>query len=234
MCRLSTGQDTVSQAHGLSRHGESSASVPAGPALGGAPDPARALRAVAGRGTGVREQARWPGCVNPHNQRIFTSRPQMVLVGCRHPRAGPLTFGDSAQFIGLAQYAVVSVASADSQVGAGCQPVARAAHLRYYRHSCTRDACRSRLVGLASRAHPRPNKCGQYEQVVSPNPALPPCFPTPSQLTNSLHQCQFNCSVQLVDAPAPATDILVNLRMHKPPQRRHASAQINPKCLVAG
>jgi hypothetical protein len=109
----------------------------------------------------------------------------LVLVGCRHPRAVPRAFGDSAQFVGLAQYAVVSVASAASQVDAECQPGTRAAHHRYYRHSWTRGACRSRLGGLpahtASRAHPRPKPCGQYEQVVyPPSRPHPPVSPPPS------------------------------------------------------
>jgi hypothetical protein len=50
----------------------------------------------------------------------------LVRVGCRHPRAVPRAFGDSVQFVGLAQYAVVSVASPASQVDAECQPVLRA------------------------------------------------------------------------------------------------------------
>ena len=43
----------------------------------------------------------------------------LVLRGCRHPRAVPLAFGDSAKFVDLAQYAVFSGANAVSQVDAG-------------------------------------------------------------------------------------------------------------------
>ena len=80
---------------------------PQGPTLGAAPDPARGWKAGAGRGAGIREQVRQLGCLTPHNQRIVTPRLQPGAMGCRHPRAVPLAFGDSEQFVGLARFAVV-------------------------------------------------------------------------------------------------------------------------------
>ena len=157
---------------------------PQGPTLGAAPDPARSWKAGAGRGAGLREQVRRLGCLTPHNQRIVTPRLQPGAVGCRHPRAVPLAFGDSEQFDGLARVAVVDALSVASQVDAGCQPK-RATHHRCYRHSRTRGACRSRLGVLpahkASRARPPPKTMRTVGKVVNPpSRPHPTVTPTPS------------------------------------------------------
>ncbi len=116
------------------------------------------------RGAGVRERVRRLGRVPPHDQPIVTTqatawcaRDVATPERCRWPSGIPRDFKLSVWPVG----AVGGAGSAASQVSdAGCQPGARAAHHRYYRHSWTRGACsRSRLGGLpahtASRAHPR-------------------------------------------------------------------------------
>ena len=82
----------------------------------------------------------------------------LVLRRCRHPRAVPLAFGDSAQFVDLAQFAVNNVFCAVYLVDSW-HPV----HLLLTAaatSSWTRDACRSRLDSLRahnpSRAYLRP------------------------------------------------------------------------------
>jgi hypothetical protein len=107
----------------------------------------------------------------------------LVLVGCRHPSEVPRAFGDSAQFVGLAQYAVVSVASAASQVDAGCQPGTRLP-----------TTATTATAGLGVRVDPdwvacpptRPAGHTPAETMrtvgtgsVSPIQAPPPCFPAP-------------------------------------------------------
>ena len=65
---------------------------------------------------------------------------------------------------------------------------------RHYRHSRTRGACRPRLGVLpahkASRAHPRPKPCGQYEQVVYPPSQPHPPVSHPPKLTVSVRQAR--------------------------------------------
>ena len=130
------------------------------------------MRAVA---TGVREQVRRLGCVTPHNPRIFTSRlqpgarrmspPQSGTEGLREFRAicrsRPIRCGQRFQ----------------RRLPGRCGAVQAACH-RYYRHSWTRDACRSRLDGLpahaASRAH---HHADSRKGSKSPTPLLP-CHPT--------------------------------------------------------
>jgi hypothetical protein len=73
----------------------------------------------------------------------------LVLRGCRHPRAVPLAFGDSAQFVDLAQFAVVSGVNAVSQVDAGRQPGSLTAH-----HAATATAGLGVRVGPAWSACP--------------------------------------------------------------------------------
>jgi hypothetical protein len=74
-------------------------------------------------GVSVRERVRRPGCVPPHNRRILTSRlHNLVLGGCRRPRAAPLAFGVPRNLTVSPKAAVASVASAVSLVDAERQP----------------------------------------------------------------------------------------------------------------
>ena len=99
-------------------------------------------------------------------------RYNVVLVGCRHPRAVPLAFRVSAQFDGLAHMSV---------------PTWQASS---HMHRRTKGACRSRLIGLpahaASRAHPRHHHADRGKGTAGGTPAIPvqrpsPRCPTPSR-----------------------------------------------------
>ena len=70
----------------------------------------------------MREQVRRLGCVLPHNPRIFTSRLQPGAQKMSPSRSVPRAFEDSAQFVDLAQFAVVDASRAVSLVDAWHQP----------------------------------------------------------------------------------------------------------------
>ncbi len=96
-------------------------------------------------------------------------RYNVVLVGCRHPRAVPLAFRVSAQFDGLAHMSVPTCPASS------------------HMHRRTKGACRPWLGGLpahaASRAHPRHHHADRGKGTAGGTHAVqrssPRCIPSP-------------------------------------------------------